>query len=450
MATQPQHIPQEEAQLSNYDLIMAHQGLNMDDFKAHMTGPLIAIVLHLIILPLVIMMVVIPAPEHEDKVEVQTFEETVVPPPPPPPPPDPVEVQAVDVVNPEIERPQLDEAPPEDISDPEIVPNPDPQPVMNIEFNNSPKTLSSLYSAFGTPGGGGGGGGGRGGGGLEGIFYDLKQSSGGQDNGMSVENFKKVMKEFVTSGWKTTALNNYFKPPLRLYANCFFIPRSQASAAPKAYRCDDKVKPSRWAAIYRGRVIAPKTGRYRFVGLADDALVVRFNNENVLDYGWTILALGVQSAGWYDAMTGKGDANKRKQLQDVGVPVPTTFYKYAKMPHWNKSIGGLAAGKIINVEGGKAYPIEILISEIPGGEFGAALLIEDVDMTQFYQKDATGAPILPLFRTANVVPSQDVQNSGQCPPFFPGGEIWRIAPAGYTAPEKPSTTNDDENLIMID
>ena len=82
-------------------------------------------------------------------------------------------------------------------------------------------------------------------------------------------------------GWNESELNRFYKAPQQLYAAQFYIPRTPAKDAPKAYGGDDKVKPSQWLAIYRGKVRAPKSGTFRFVGLGDDYLVVRFNKQNV-------------------------------------------------------------------------------------------------------------------------------------------------------------------------
>lgn len=86
---------------------------------------------------------------------------------------------------------------------------------------------------------------------------------------------------------------------------------------------------------------------------------------------------------------------------------PVTFYKYSSSGHWNNTMRGVAAGKQFTVEQGKVYPIEILVSEGPGGEFGMTLLLEEVGMAPMSKDPKTGAPILPLFRTNYGVPKPD-------------------------------------------
>lgn len=247
---------------------------------------------------------------------------------------------------------------------------------------------------------------------LKGTFYDLKQTRNGTPTGITPQQAVEVMHQFVSTGWKESTLNKYYRSPAALYASHFYIPKCQATDAPKAFQCADQVKDSRWCAVYRGTVTAPATGRFRFVGAADDAVVVRFNGKNVFDYGWYQLTIGKMTASdpaYYQVMKGHA-ANKTIQQELAGAGVftpPVTFYQYEGLDEWNERFHGLAAGTVFNVEKGKKYPLEILVSEIPGGEFGVILLIEDLDAL-VEQKDAQfGSPILHLFRTNRTLPPNE-------------------------------------------
>ena len=262
---------------------------------------------------------------------------------------------------------------------------------------------------------------------LVGTFYDTKQTPGGRPTNMTMDQYRAFLSRFVNKGWNESELNRFYKAPQQLYAAQFYIPRTPAKDAPKAYGCDDKVKPSQWLAIYRGKVRAPKSGTFRFVGLGDDYLVVRFNNQNVFDYGWESASLGKMTANnakWLDAMEGKpGNDDLKKELKDAGINVPpVTFYKYGPSGHWNNTMRGVAAGKQLTVEQGKVYPIEILVSEGPGGEFGMTLLLEEVGMAPMSKDPKTGAPILPLFRTNYGVPKPD--KNKEYVPFDEIGIVW--------------------------
>lgn len=232
---------------------------------------------------------------------------------------------------------------------------------------------------------------------LEGSFYDLKQTASGASTSMTPGNCKKILQEFISTGWNKSMLSKYFMAPTKLYTSCFYMPVSKAAEAPHAYKVADKVQPSMWVAVYRGKVVAPKTGKFRFVGYGDDALVVRFNGKNVFDYGWEHITSG--------RMMGGQPGNRAELKDDKGEP--RKFYKYTKAGHdWNESAGGLCSGDVFSVEAGKSYPVEVMVSEIPGGKFGFVLLIEDVDSPPT-QKDGTGSPVFQLFRTNFAEPNVD-------------------------------------------
>lgn len=268
---------------------------------------------------------------------------------------------------------------------------------------------------------------------LEGTFYDFKQTQSGTPTNITPDEAANLMKEFVTKKWNPGIFNKYYKAPTKLYSSMFYISRRKAIEAPKAYKCEDRVKDSRWCAVYRGKVRAPKSGKFRFVGAGDDSIAVRFNNELVFDYGWYILSIGQRIHGgkdspWYNTLTGKRiDKDKKKELVETGINIPpVTFYEYSGTKHWNDNIGGLAAGKVFEVKAGETYPIEVLITEIPGGEFGVALLIEDMDSPPTKKDAKTGAPIFPLFRTAYQLPAASIIKGmgGDYVPFDQVGPVW--------------------------
>ncbi len=263
---------------------------------------------------------------------------------------------------------------------------------------------------------------------LVGTFYDTKQTRGGAPTNLSTQDFIKLLSKFVGGNWNESELSKFYRSSTKLYASQFYIPMTDAAEAPKAYKCDDSVKPSRWIAIYKGKVKAPKTGKFRFVGAGDDALAVRFNNQTVFDYGYYHAAIGKKlslSPNWTAALTNKSgyDAEKKELLKaNINVP-PVTFYKYSTTPVWNREINGVIAGKTFSVVEGQTYPIEILISEIPGGKFGMVLLIEEVGATYPDKDKTTGAPILPLFRTNHGVP---ITTAKEKVPFDEIGIVWEV------------------------
>ncbi|MEO7934379.1 MAG: hypothetical protein ABIT76_14600 [Chthoniobacterales bacterium] len=248
---------------------------------------------------------------------------------------------------------------------------------------NISRTLSSttsLQSTLHTTSGGSGGEGSVFGnakanedGGLEGVFYDLKQDNRGKPTKMfpapgekdgypginepTNKNYDEVLRSVINSGMNDTMLRSYFHGPSPLYASHIFIPEIKAT---KAFGLGDKVQPKRWVVLYRGKVSPSVSGRYRFVGAADDILLVRFENRLVLD-------------GSLQALTPGADKKS---------------YHYGGM----KAV----ASELIEVRAGISYNMEIMIGERPGGEFSAYLLLEKDQ--EKYDVLPGGGPKLPVFK----------------------------------------------------
>lgn len=250
-------------------------------------------------------------------------------------------------------------------------------------------------------GGSGLGSGTSGGSALEGTFYDLKQTKSGAKTGIEPANQVQVVEalaEFLKN-WNASSLGKYYSSPQKLYASNFYLPTASANYAPVAYQCKDRVKPSAWLAIYRGRVRAPESGTYRFIGTGDDFLAVRFNRQLVLDAGYrlpTIYEKGKKT--WHVSKAGdlKGFQERIKSGRDSQRKEYEFINSIKECRVWNDELGGLIAGKPFKVEEGKAYPIEILISEIPGGLFGFVLFIEKADANGKFNSKAAKYD---LFRT---------------------------------------------------
>ncbi len=278
----------------------------------------------------------------------------------------------------------------------------------------SPSAVSGMGAAglapggMGGPGGGMGGNGGAainffgartGGSGLEGFFYDLKQTPGRQPTGMDINKYVTVVSDFAKGGaFNEGLLARFYKSPKPLYATQIFTPSIPADQAPAAFGVQNEVQPKMWVALYKGTVVAPDSGRYHFVGSGDDVLMVKFDNRFALDACWFDSTAGLKPAGFY-------------------------HFKY------HSPSKGFTRGEAFTVEAGQSYPIQVLIGERPGG-FQCALLYVEKE-GENYTKDAGGNPILPIFRTAAValLPPSPGTSYG---PHAEGGPVWKV-----TAEKKP-------------
>jgi hypothetical protein len=186
---------------------------------------------------------------------------------------------------------------------------------------------------------------------LEGVFYDLKQDRGGDPQRVD---YVETVKDFLRS-WNPNRLRDFYQAEQRLYASSFFIPKTSAAEAPKAYNVEEEVEPARWVAHYQGLFMSPRDDRYRFVGSADDMIVVRVNGKVVLDGSRRDTPLDVWEHTW-DPDHADG---QNRQWQIGNTP--------------------LAIGEWFSMDKGEAMELEILVGERPGGQFGIWLFIQDRD-----------------------------------------------------------------------
>ena len=275
---------------------------------------------------------------------------------------------------------------------------------------------------------------------LEGTFYDFKLTKSGAPTGITAQTRGKVYKllnGFVKS-WSKSTFARFYQSKAKLYASNWCLPSCNANYAPVAFQCKDKCQASAWAAVYRGKVKAPKSGKFRFVGTGDDLLAVRFGGKMVLEAGWAIPSLyddkKPEECGTMGSMmSGQGKQYhkdiKEKKLRDRR---DYEFIMPKETKKWNDELGGLTAGAHFTVKEGSSYPIEILISEVPGGAFGFVLFIQDIT-------EGTKGASLDIFRTNFSVPDMGAvkkmvedakcaMGEMQCPKFNADSPIWIAVP----------------------
>lgn len=202
---------------------------------------------------------------------------------------------------------------------------------------------------------------------LVGIFYDLKQTQQREPVPGNGKDYAAFVDEFLVSGLDEAKFNRFFRAGLPLYTTQIATGRMNAEAAPKAFGVEEVVKPRAWVVHYKGQVAPPSDGAYRFVGAADDMMVVAINRRVVL----------------------------------VGNLPSTVFPRLG----WKQTEGGpkVAAnsgakyGDWIELKASQPVDIDILIGERPGGIFNALLLYEKKG--EAYPR-LKGEIVLPLFQVA--------------------------------------------------
>lgn len=201
---------------------------------------------------------------------------------------------------------------------------------------------------------------------LKGTFVDFKQDE--DRDPAKREGWREAGRDFFRT-WKMREFRRYFRAPQPLYATHFYIPILPADEAPRSYGVENLVEPSHWAAVYQGKFQSREGGRYRFVGTADDILIVGVDEEVVLSAGFG----QSNPTGW------------EPEEERVHPPPPVSEY-----------LQPLAYGDWFELPAGEPRDLVVVLGEIPGGEFASYLFIqkEGVD----YPKAEGGRPILPVFK----------------------------------------------------
>jgi hypothetical protein len=207
-----------------------------------------------------------------------------------------------------------------------------------------------------------------------GTLYDFKRTRRGSPTGIDIDNFLVEVGKFTRSGWKTSKLAKYYKAPQKLYASNFMIPAVASDIAPVAFGERDMTGYA-WIVHYKGKLVHPTGGKFRFWAQGDDFLLIRVNGEIVVD------------GSIYDS----GQTSFRTYISDF-VNVTADDNKYY--------IGYrlAAVGTWITLEPGVPLDMEVLIGEVPGGGFSAQLCIEEYGVE--YPETSQGGPLLPMFKTA--------------------------------------------------
>lgn len=278
---------------------------------------------------------------------------------------------------------------------------------------------------------------------LSGVVYDLRRSANGGASSVgrlsknvvqtsNVGGLLAILKSFVLGKWSYTPdakglpvykdLSSYYRYPGTWYRSVFYHGEKLDSTEYLRVFEDDNASVSGWVAVYSGYVVAPFTGLFRFVGIGDDTLVVRFNRQLVLDYGYYSSSLGKEISGPQDCLeTAAQNQGRRILLPEKGL------YSDKLETYFPDVYGarGVAKGLPIPVRKGDIYPIEILFSDIGGGSFSMALFIERLSSSGKPLREAPEK--LPLFRTNSDLPEHP--EDAYHPDFDENSPIWKVVDA---------------------
>ena len=210
---------------------------------------------------------------------------------------------------------------------------------------------------------------------FEGTFYSFAYDRQGDDTTVeSSTAYMSIIRRFLNSNWNTYAFAPYYRAAQKLYTTQIFIPTIYSEFGPLSFGIEDgpDFDPHMWCIHYKGQISNAEGGRFRFRGLGDDVLIVRVNNKIVFDGSW---------GPFRDEGTGWKPSSSEDRNYVIGHAVS-------------------AVGDWFEINEGEVVDMEVLIGEIPGERFCAYLLIEKEG--ELYNRNNKGAPILPVFKTAEI------------------------------------------------
>jgi hypothetical protein len=288
-------------------------------------------------------------------------------------------------------------------------------PTMSTSTDFTPGKMAGMggtgmgLGTLGGMGGGGGGGGGipffglRGSGvGMIGEFYDGKRTQGGRPTPLAALNttnnwevakkhYGSFISQFCSNGFRLNG--DCYQSPTKLSIVSFYFHEMPDTEAGKAFQ-DPETKPGLWLAHYRGSVTPPESGKYRFVGFADNVLIVGVNGSVNLDASW-----GYPFSG-------------KKNGDDFG-PSPSQMSP--------RSVP-LYAGKWFEVIAGSRIQVDVILGD-GGGLFEAGLFIQKQGVD--YPKYPNGSPILPLFAVGPIPKDLKEAYSKNLPEEALNGPFWK-------------------------
>ena len=214
---------------------------------------------------------------------------------------------------------------------------------------------------------------------LKGCLFDLKRDKQGTvlattedgDNKRRKKLLRKALSILDTGGWQSRKLDDlYFKAPMTLYNTRIFIVNETGQALNAKLVTDvfgdEKTgkapfKAPGWLCYYEGRFTVPEDGEYRFVGMADDAMIVGVDHKTVLYAYWPGEGFGPAvkyREGWEPQNHCGEDGTDGKNLPSPGLR--SSLYK----GHWLK------------LKANRSYYIQIAFGDASGMTAGACLGIQ--------------------------------------------------------------------------
>ncbi len=306
---------------------------------------------------------------------------------------------------------------------------------------------------------------------LQGVLYLLSNQVSTRNSILSSGSKKSscfdVLKKFTLGSWASSTnargeryyadLEQNFKRQTAPGLSYFCQDTVSWQKGAELFQCLDTVKEAGWVAVYSGYVVAPFTGRFRFLGYCDDMMVVRFNRQIVIDYGNRSLTAGLPLLPDHGMVLHSLDTGERvdygtESMYSIATGNPATreekrllnespLYSKNQITVTSSSIFGsqLVASPELSVRKGQIIPIDILIGEMHKEEFNMLLLIERLNSDSGQANVSSQSTF--LFRTTSDMPGESEDPGNKLDGINPDAPVWKVVDSrGNPIPQRRTQT----------
>jgi len=216
---------------------------------------------------------------------------------------------------------------------------------------------------------------------LEGVIYDFKRRRNGKKFSVSMapddrDSFRGYVEKYIRSGWKASSIARFYRSPKKLYTPAIMVPPTESAFGPWAFG-EPEMYPYQYMIHYKGQLVHPDGIKFRFVVMGDNFLLIRVNNQVVLDY-----------------------KNQFAHAWDGKESKPLSYH----LGHW-----WAYAGEWIELEPGVPQEMEVILGEYSGGLFAAMVAVEVYGEEYPSAPSPQDNPVLPIFKTS-VLTADQVDN----------------------------------------
>lgn len=302
---------------------------------------------------------------------------------------------------------------------------------------------------------------------LQGALYLLSSQVSSRGSVLSSGGKKSscfdILKKFTLGSWASSTnakgetyfpdLEQSFKRQAAPALSYFCQDAVSWDKGAELFDCRDTVEDAGWIAVYSGYVVAPFTGRFRFLGYCDDMMVVRFNRQIAIDYGNRSLTSGLplppdHGLALHSLETGERVDYGTDSLHTILTGNPVTKEEkrmLSESPLYSKNqtvftrssvfgSGGTGSGTSaspllfsspeLSIRKGQVIPIDVLIGELHKDEFKMLLLIERLGSNSEQTVSAPQSTF--LFRTTTAMPEKTEDPQNKLKNINQDAPIWKV------------------------